>query len=273
MTLKTLFKEIPGTCIVITICIIVFLMINLGVFPGLSTTGHAILLGCYYKPFILAGEWWRLITVGFVHISFFHCFMNLYAFFQMGISLENHYGTRNFLLLLFLSVLGGSLFMMIRQGNVPIAVGLSGGLYGCMAAMVMLMIRSGYLNNPRIRNSLIHTFAINLMINFMPNVGYMAHLGGFVVGFILSIALEPKAGDRTLAINSLVASIALLGILGYYCFTRVDMGQTQHYYGTDLEVLAYEKGLGLNDYADHMSLKLNELYKNTIITDTLEAVK
>ena len=57
----------------------------------------AIFLGAYYKPFIIAGEFWRFLTAGFVHIDLWHILMNMLALRNLGMFMEKITGRWRYL--------------------------------------------------------------------------------------------------------------------------------------------------------------------------------
>ncbi|MEX2622828.1 MAG: rhomboid family intramembrane serine protease, partial [Acidimicrobiia bacterium] len=48
---------------------------------------------------VAAGEWWRIFTPVLVHGAAFHILFNMMALYQLGPTIENRLGTRNYLLL------------------------------------------------------------------------------------------------------------------------------------------------------------------------------
>lgn len=252
------FKKMPVTNTVIGICVIIFLCINY--LPlGLSTTEAAILFGAYYKAFISAFEVWRLLTVGLVHIDLWHLFMNMVALYNLGSVLEKYYGSLRFALILVLCTITGSLVSFIGEGNI-VLVGLSGGLYGLMAVEIMMIIKSGAIQNPAIRTSLISTLVINLMINFVPGIGVLAHFGGFLMGILLSYTFDVYSHDRKLQRNYQICTIALFLLVCGFSFTKRAIPSSDRYLGTDVNILQFEKDHGLGFYADFLCDKLEALY-------------
>ena len=85
-------KQIPRTTLtIIVICSAVCLVINLFPFNG-NLTEKAILFGAYYKAMIIAGEYWRILTCGLIHVSFWHLMMNMYSLLNIGVVLERILG-------------------------------------------------------------------------------------------------------------------------------------------------------------------------------------
>lgn len=250
-------KELPVTSITIGICIIVFLVHNFMRFP------LAYLLA-YYRPMIFAGEYWRLITCGLTHTQLWHMFMNLYGLWLYGKVFERELKPLKFFILLYGSILGGSLFLLFTP-QTSLAVGISGGLYGLMAAIIVLYARKGLLANPTIRLGVSRLLLVNLIINFSPQVAVMAHLGGFVTGLILFMAMDISS-EKSLKINSCIAGIILACVIGYYGFKNKECPNPR-YYDFDVMILHNESQLGLTKHAQKVAHNLSEIYGTTIVED------
>lgn len=249
-------KELPITFLFIGICILVYLF-------QLFFGRFYVYFLAYYRPFILAGEYWRLLTVGFCHFDFFHIFMNLYGVWIYGNIFERQLGSLRYFVLLVGSILGGSLFLLFRPTS-TLAVGLSGGLYGLMAAIIFLYIRTGAIQNPQFRSSLMRLVFINVLINFMPNIAFMAHLGGFVAGMLLIIALD-KDTDKSLAINSFIATVILFVAITYFGFTKKEMPEPR-LYDLDVAILRAENHLFPDSkHVEYIAKRLDVLYDTDII--------
>lgn len=244
------------TYAIMVVCIAVFAGIHL--LGWQNSSEAAIFLGAYYKPMILCGEWWRLLTVGFTHIEAMHLFVNLYALNIMGKMMESALGHVRFAVLFFGSVLGGSLFLMALNIN-QVVVGCSAGLYGLMACYVYMIIVSGGLKIPSVRNSLITTLLINFMINMMPGVSVAGHMGGGVTGILLMLLLQ-KGMSRTVKINTSLAAAVLAASLGWLIFNNAYIYQENRYPGTDLHILNEYRNYGLVTHADNLVEKLDDLY-------------
>ena len=51
------------------------------------------LFGSKYTPAIIHGQWWRLITAGFLHGGLMHIAMNSWVLYDLGAQVEEAYGT------------------------------------------------------------------------------------------------------------------------------------------------------------------------------------
>ena len=259
------FSALPkATTAVIIICIVFFSCVHLIDFDGNSAERAILCLG-YYKPFIIAGEWWRLITVGFVHVQVWHLAMNLFAMWNLGSLMEKVYGSVKFAAILMLSVLCGSVFLFIMTGN-TVSVGLSGGLYGLMTAEIYWIVRNGGLNHPQIKDSLIRTVIVNAAINFIGGIAWQAHLGGAVCGILMAVLFDQDPSSRTLKRNAAAAAVILFIAAGILFSKSEFIAENEQYLRTDMTILKYEKEHGLEKHAENMAVRLDDLYGSTILS-------
>ncbi len=259
--------SIPVTRVIIVICSIITILIDF-VPASLSVTERAIFFGAYYKAFICAGEWWRLLTVGFVHVSLMHFFVNMLSLYSLGRALEPMLKSGRFLILLFGSVIGGSVFLFCTSGN-TVGVGISGGLYGMLAAYIYLVWNSGAMKIPHIRNGVMQTVMINLMINFMPGVAWKAHFGGAVTGLLLLMILVKQPDKEELRRNAIIALAVFSIIFGFAVTKRASIAENDRYLQTDINILRCESELGLSSYAEYMAKNLDRVYDISNLESTL----
>lgn len=171
------------TYAVIAVCAVLFIILNRSQEP-LDT---AVKYGAMMPLRVKRGEYWRLITAGFLHIQIWHFLMNMLSMYNLG-GLERMFGPGLFAVILLASVIGGNALALFLEGtDTTVTLGLSGGLYGLLAAYMVLLFKLGLLGDPSIRFSLLRTLGINLLINLMPNVSRMGHAGGFLTGFAIAM--------------------------------------------------------------------------------------
>ena len=140
--------------------------------------------------FIDNGEWWRLVTAGFLHFGVFHVAMNMLLLFQLGQLLETGIGRTRFALLYTASLLGGSLGALLLSPD-ALTGGASGAVFGLMAAATVGLRQRGI--NP-FQTGIGTTLVLNLLITFaIPGVSIGGHLGGAIVGGAVGyVMLEPR---------------------------------------------------------------------------------
>ncbi|MDO4192393.1 MAG: rhomboid family intramembrane serine protease [Erysipelotrichaceae bacterium] len=250
-------KQMPRTTLtVMVICCAVCLVVNLFPFSG-NLTEKAILFGAYYKALIIAGEYWRIVTAGLVHVSVWHLLMNMYSMMYIGVVLERILGWKNYLMTLVISVVIGNLFLFVLSGN-TVAVGISGGLYGLMACEIYILYRRGILKNQAVQRAIMQTVLMNMLINFMPTVAWQAHLGGAIGGLLCASIIT--AANRTQKITGYTALPILCVILAVMCMQKTTIRPSETYAGTDAKILKYEYDHGLPKHAVNIARNLDELY-------------
>lgn len=255
-----------ASLIIMAVCVVIWLISQALTyqFGGPSAEGVsvavAIQLGAYYKAFIVgAGEFWRLLTCGFVHVDLWHLLVNMMSLYNLGMICEKFMGVRNYLIVLIGSILFGSLFVFIGSGNV-VSVGLSGGLYGLMAALIVYGIESRIIFQPAVRTQFIMIILINLMITMMPGVSLLAHLGGFVGGLLLSIILTRNDAWKQLKRNTVVALCVAVVFMGMKIAQPQVRELDMTFPGTDNLVIRQSEQLGLKSYAQQLSRKMAKYY-------------
>jgi membrane associated rhomboid family serine protease len=87
----------------------------------------------------LPGQWYRLVSSGFLHYGILHLAFNMYALWALGQTLEPMLGRVRFTLVYFACLLGGSAGALLLQPN-----GLHGGASGAVFGLFGLII-VGYL--------------------------------------------------------------------------------------------------------------------------------
>ncbi len=253
------FQQLPIVSIVFgSLAFANFLLIQiLGNMTG-QIIPVSILLGAFYKTFIAAGfEIWRFLTVGFVHINLFHILINTMALMNLGTITEKIYGRTRFTVILLVSIIVGSLFVYVGEGN-SLTVGMSGGLYGLMGALLVYTFETGLIKQPNVRSQFIRILTVNVIISLMPGISLMGHLGGFVGGILLGVIFTRNDAWEMLRKNTIVATLALLMALGYLGVTNTNFSPL--YGATDQKVLEIADQFGFGNYARYMETRLIEFY-------------
>jgi membrane associated rhomboid family serine protease len=133
----------------------------------------------------LHGQYDRLITSAFLHVSIWHVGFNMIALYFVGPYLERLLGPWRFISLYLLSALGGSVAIYLFASKYSATVGASGAIFGLFAACLMFVRELGL--DPR---WLIGTIALNFLLTFsIADISKYGHLGGFALGALVSIAI------------------------------------------------------------------------------------
>lgn len=140
------------------------------------------------------GDWWRLVTAGFLHGGLLHIFMNSWVLFSVGAQVEETYGTARFLVLYFVSnVLG---FYASTLYSPVLSIGASAALFGLIGAMIAAGMRASTPMGAMIKAQYTQWVIYMLVIGLLPffNVDTAAHIGGLAGGFALAWLMDaPRA--------------------------------------------------------------------------------
>jgi rhomboid protease GluP len=132
------------------------------------------------------GQWWRLVTAGFLHGGLIHILFNSWAMFDVGAQVDESFGTSRMLVIYFISTITGFLASVILEPY--LAVGASAALCGLIGAMVAAGVHDRSAMGAMIRGSYLRWFIWIMVISFIPGLGiaWAAHLGGFIGGFAIA---------------------------------------------------------------------------------------
>ena len=155
------------------------------------------------------GDYWRLITSGFLHVELMHIALNMLSLFWLGRMIEPALGHVRFVAIYLVSLLGGSLGVMILSPDDP-TLGASGAIYGLLgAAIVMARNR----NISLIQSGLLPILALNFIFTLsVPGISLGGHLGGLVGGLIATFVVEQFSMRRRDSLIPAVAACAVLGV-------------------------------------------------------------
>lgn len=155
------------------------------------------LLGAITGSTLFDRDWWRLVTVMFLHANVLHWAVNSWALYQLGSLYEAMFGAKRFLLIFFATGLCASIASAIHIANTGGAsVGVSGAIFGILGAFIFSIRRSQWRHEPWTRGltrQLIFWGLLNLAIgasfSFIDNT---AHVAGLVSGLILGLVLPHR---------------------------------------------------------------------------------
>jgi membrane associated rhomboid family serine protease len=140
----------------------------------------------------LPGQWYRLVSSGFLHYGIVHLAFNMYALYMLGQTLEPMLGRLRFGMAYFACLLGGSAGALLLQPN-----GLHGGASGAVFGLFGLII-VGYLQrgiNP-LTTSLGGVLIVNVLLSFRGGISFGGHLGGAVAGMVCGWVMMAPAHRR-----------------------------------------------------------------------------
>lgn len=187
-----------------------------GFLSGASTTGGGLGSGSLIndgsvsRAAIAHGDYWRLITAGFLHAGLIHLAFNMFSLWVLGNILEPVVGRLRFGLIYFVSLLAGSFGALLLEPTAP-TVGASGAIFGLMGAALVVMRNAGI--SP-MQSGLGFWLGLNLLFTFTAaNVSIGGHIGGLIGGAVAGFVLYDLR-DRLRAPPALATALTLgLGAL------------------------------------------------------------
>lgn len=179
---------------------------------GGSVYEHLVLWG----PFVIRGEWWRLVTGAFMHAGLLHIGSNMLLLWFLAQEMEAPLGRLQFSMTYAISVMGGSLGVMLLSPISP-TLGASGGVFGLMGALVVLQLRAKH--NPW-NTGIGGLVLLNLLLTFtVPGISAGGHLGGLLAGGLAGAIVEPLPWGRAdpriraLILGVLTIVLAVLAVI------------------------------------------------------------
>lgn len=136
-------------------------------------------------------EYYRFLTAVFMHADLDHLLSNMIVLFFLGNGLERKIGHLKYILLYFVSAMGGNLLSAIYESYYGImftSVGASGAIFGIIAAVfILVIVQGGQWENITLSRMLL-MIAYSLYSGFMSeNVNNAGHIGGFIAGLLIMI--------------------------------------------------------------------------------------
>lgn len=173
---------------------------------------------------ILDGEKIRMLTSGFLHVDWLHLGFNMYALYLFGKVVDSSFGTLNFILIYFASLIAGSMYSLYQHKRVPYysAVGASGAVSGVIFSSIMLYPGMELIMLPIPVPIPGYVFGVGYLLysiygmkNQVGNIGHSAHLGGAIGGYLITLLLRPSViTNHTVMIGVMALIIAGLFFFG-----------------------------------------------------------
>ncbi len=131
-------------------------------------------------------EWYRLVTVALVHdntnVIPIHLAFNMLALHSLGTPIETFLGRNKFLIIFFVSLIGGSIASAMFLGYNGYSIGASGAVFGLFGAWAVISKRIG----AEVKSVLV-IIGLNFVLGFtIGGVDWRAHLGGLIAGYAVT---------------------------------------------------------------------------------------
>jgi membrane associated rhomboid family serine protease len=134
----------------------------------------------------ITNEWYRLVTVGLIHDNSstipIHLAFNMLALHSLGTPIESLLGRSKFLIIFFVSLIGGSITSAMFLGNSGYSIGVSGAVFGLFGSWIIIGRRIG----TEVKSTLV-IIGLNFVLGFtIGGVDWRAHLGGLASGALVT---------------------------------------------------------------------------------------
>ncbi len=195
------------------------------------------------------GQWWRLVTGCFVHITMLHLLLNMWCLWNLGLFGEPLLGKRGLIVVYVLTGTAGMMlsytWSLLSQLDSLVA-GASGAVFG-IAGILIVLLSNRKLALPwnelrALRRQVVFFALANLAIGMapgvlafapaaqlahlhldpanLPHIDNSAHIGGFLSGLALGLPLFPRmtagrASYRARQRGTFVAAALVLALVGY----------------------------------------------------------
>jgi rhomboid protease GluP len=202
---------------------VILLLINTGMFlatlvfsikmgsGGMDIDGRVLFaFGAKYREAILAGQWWRLVTAGFLHGGLLHIVLNAYALFSIGSQAEQEYGASRYLVIYLVSNVTG--FLASFYWSNALSVGASAAIFGLIGAMIALGMREKSRYGSALQSQYLMWAGLNLVIGIFGGfaIDNAAHIGGLAGGFAVAyVAGTPRLLRSTELVWKVAAIVAV----------------------------------------------------------------
>ena len=149
---------------------------------------------------------WTIFSYGFLHSGFFHILFNLLFLYYFGNLFLDFFSRKQFLAYYFLGIISGGLIYILSYNYLPalktqetVLVGASAGvtaiLIGIASHIPNYTLRFQFIGNIKLLYIAIAFVALDIIQ--IPNGnagGHLAHLGGALVGFLLTSYFQQGTG-------------------------------------------------------------------------------
>ena len=202
--------------IIILNFVLFLLMYVLG--DGSTDANTLVNFGALYKPHVLSGDYYRMISTAFLHIGLIHLLVNNYSLYVLGSQLEGFLGKAKFLFVYLVSAVSGSMMSLIFTNGV--SAGASGAIFGLLGSLLYFGYNYRVFLGNVLKSQIIPLIIINLSLGFViGGIDNAAHIGGLIGGVFATIAVGLKHKTSLFEkVNGFIILILYLVFLSYVIF-------------------------------------------------------
>jgi membrane associated rhomboid family serine protease len=187
---------------------------------GRGRGGDLVAEGGVHTAAVAGGEWYRLVTAGFLHRGVLHLVLNMLLLYALGRMLEPAIGSGRFALLYGTALLAASFGIEVLDPQNAAVVGASGAVYGLMGAAIVAQRVEGI--DPW-QSGIAVLVAANLLVGFLvPGISIGGHVGGILGGALaawLLLGLPRRTGSAAMGVAA-CAAFAVVAAAGAVLIAR-----------------------------------------------------
>lgn len=151
-------------------------------------------LGALVPKEVIAGEWWRLLTANFLHFGEVHLFTNMLGLALFGPLVEKNLGSYRYLLAyLTIGILSMLSFTIIGVNfgyQNTLLVGASAAIMGLVGITSVIFFRDWRKSKSKVAAKQLRIIVIIIILQsifdiLIPQVSFLSHVLGLIIGFIL----------------------------------------------------------------------------------------
>jgi rhomboid protease GluP len=215
---------LPGWCPVFSLLLGANLLIAaVGLLPQVDAALKA--AGALVPPYVHAGQFWRVLTYGYLHHGLLHIAFNMIALSQLGPMVEDEIGSARFFCVYTLALLGGGLAdVLLKARQVILVAGASGALFGLIGFGLSYAHFTGGYRGSALRRFFLQWALYGFLFGILvPGIDNTAHAGGFLAGAVLGFVVERErlGRDRFTPLWGKAAYLLLAATLGAFLWMVV----------------------------------------------------
>jgi membrane associated rhomboid family serine protease len=148
------------------------------------------------------GQYYRLLTSGFIHADYFHLAFNMFTLYSFGRFTEdffNAHGKYIFLIVYLVAIVVSSIppFIKNKDNTRYLALGASGGVSAILFAAILLSpwstLTIWFIPCPAIIFGVIYlAYSYYMSKRNLDNIGHDAHMSGAIFGILITIIIDPR---------------------------------------------------------------------------------
>lgn len=139
------------------------------------------------------GEYWRIVTSGFLHGGLIHLAVNMYALFIFGPEIQKAVGIGRAALIYAGGLFGGSAAVLLFDWN-QATLGASGAVLGLAGGLAgILWARGVSITQTPLFRVMLFNLALPLLV---PIISFWGHFGGVAGGFAVGAAMATLDKNR-----------------------------------------------------------------------------